>query len=1089
MFKSKRISMLTILALLIPTSAGLAGFGSSAATAATDLSVLTVNGQDVSGLTTYELDPYTTSVTVVATPSDATATAVVTLNGTTDGTAVVEGNNTLSVTVTDGQPSSTTTALTLVVPKGDNTDAIIVVNDEELVNGEGTEVDWGITSVPVVVTLADAAASVKVNGISLTKNGAVASGTVTGLETGENLIDIVVTAADGLTVDESQIGLTVLKNTDTSATLTVDGLQVDDGDTVLLDALTTDVDLQVLTADEGATFEIVGADNLIVGENRVEIYVTAEDGVTVGRYDLTLVVAENDDASIDDLKVNGVSISDGDTVELPYQTTAVNVAVFLSDLDASYLVEGGTELMQGDNDLIITVTAPDNKTVIQYTAVLHVNDPDVTLKTFKFNGVTITADSTVETYSLSNTLELAPTDSRATFTLDGGTYDAATGALSLEAGSNEITVTVLGDDKATTADYVFTILKAGIEVDFEGSENPVAVVNGSSVTVPANTKEVTLEVTAPVAGSTVEVEGNKDLEVGVNQVYVIITSPDLRVVTTVFSVTVLPASTALSTFTVNEDDVVLDGITGSMTLEAGTTSVEVVVETVDEDATYVITGDNHLVLGSNLLRVFLTTSDGQTVVYTVTLIVPASTNADFDAISINGVEFKDEDLVEVNSGVVDVQVDTQENHATVAITGVATANTIGGNVSITNGVITASGYVTLTVVVTAQDGVTKSEPVVINVLASTDLGVTNGSNPSDDEIRVGTYAKADASLAQANFAAGSKLSYKWTVDGVAVPNATTTRLLLVADHLEAEVRPVVVSGTGSTLKTIVGKTFVVALGIIKKAPTPSVLGKSAIGLNLKAVSKVWSEDVELSYKWYINYEDAESEAVATTEEFLIKADDVSVGDTITLGVTGSLDGYASVEKLSAPMTVTIGSIKITTKPTISADPGYVTGGTITAAPGASNVADAEATFEWTRNGAVIADATDAEYTLTGADFNKKLAVKVTYALDGYTSASMTIKTPTIKVGTLEDVDAPTIEAAGGVLTAMAGFSTDVAATSVQYIWYRNGRAVTDAKSATYTLKLKDKGTKISVRVIGNYLGYKSTSVLSEEDSAYLVPKN
>jgi len=1089
-FKSKRISLLTILALLIPTSAGFAGLGSSAASAATNLSTLTVNGQDVSGLTTYELDPYTTTVAVVATPSDSAATASVSLNGTENGTAVSKGNNTLSVTVTDADSMSNTSTLTLVVPKGDKTDAVIVLNQEELINGESTEADWGTKSVPIVVTLTDSAATVKVNGVSLSKNGAVASGSVAGLETGDNLVDVVVTAEDGITTDESQLNVTVLKNTDASATLAVDGLAVDDGETITLDALTTDVDVQVSTADENATYEIIGGSNLIPGENRVEIYVTAEDGATVVKYDITLVVSEDDDATLDALKINGVVVSDGDTIELVYQTTSVNVGVFVNDLDASYVVDGGTELIQGDNDLIVTVTAPDNKTVLKYTLNLHVGDPDVTLKTIKFNGVNVALDSTVETYLLSNTLELATTDSRAKISVDGGTYNPLTGALTLEAGSSDVTITVTGDDKATTADYTFKVLKAGFSVDFEGNNgDAIEVADGSNVTVPANTASVTVDVTAPVAGSTVEVEGNRDLELGVNQVYVVITYPDLHVVTTTFSVTVLPASTALSTFTVNEDDVVLTGTTGTMTLDAGTTSVEVAVETVDENATYTIVGDNGLVLGSNALTVTLTTSDGQVVIYRVNLIVPASTNADFDAISINGFEYKDEDLVEVNAGVVDIQVDTQESHATVAITGAVTANTVGGNVSISNGVITASGYVSVTVVVTAQDGVTKSDPVVINLLASTDLGVMNGSNPADDEIRVGTYAKVDSALAKANFAPSLRLTYKWTVDGTAVANANTSRLLLTADHMDAEVRPVVIAGAGSYLKTIVGKTFVVGLGIIKKAPTPSVLGKLAIGQNLKAITKTWSQDVDLTYKWYINYEDATSEAAATTEEFLLKADDVTVGDTITLAVTGSLEGYETVQKLSAPLTVSAGVIKFTSKPTMSADPGYVTGGTITVVPGISNVADAEATFVWTRNGAVVTGATDAEYALTSADFNKKLAVTVTFAMDGYSSASMTLKTPTIKAGTLEDVDAPTITAAGNVLTANAGFSTDAPTSSVAYIWYRNGRVIVDAKSMTYTLKLKDKGTTISVRVNGQYLGYKPTSVKSEDDSAYLVPKN
>jgi len=1096
-FKSKRVSLLTILALLIPTSAG---FGISAANAATDLAVFTVNGEDVSSVSTLTLDPYTTSVAVVATPSEAGATTAITLNGTANGTSVAEGNNTLSVVVTDAGSATETKTVTLVVPKGDKTDSVIVVNQEELINGEGTEVDWGTTSVPVSVTLADAAATVKVNGVALTKVGAVATGSVTGLTTGDNDVRVVVTAADGVFTDETQLTVTVLLNTDTKATFAVDGRAVLDGGSVTISKGATEADVAVTTRDENATVEIVGGMELNAGDNQVEIYVTAEDRTTVDRYDITIVVPANDDATLADLTINGTSYSDNEDVLLPYQTTSVNIGIVLNDIDASYVIEGGRDLTQGDNALIITVTAFDNIATETYTLNLLVGNPDVTLSGIRFNGAPVAVDGAVETYLLANTLAVTTTDPRATVTVDG--WNAATGALTLPAGSNDVEIVVLGDDKKTTETYTFTVLKAGFEVDF-GGEATAVVTNGSRLEVPAKTKEVTVDVTAPVSGSVVEIEGATGLEPGVNEVVVLITYPDLTEVVTRFQVVVLPDSTEL-TLTVAGDDVTfLANRTAAVTLEAGTTDVDVTVETVDIDATFVITGDTGLVLGdSNRLTVVLKTADGQVVTYTVAMTVLASTDATIEEVSVNGEPYAGTALIEVDSGVVDVQVDTATT-ATVAITGVATTGTIGGNFTNNSGVIKASGYVTVTVVVTAQDGVTKTSRV-INLLASSDMGVFNGSNPSDDEVRVGTYAKVDsanvaAALAQAGVTAGTKPVYKWTANGAVVAGATTSRLLLTPAHLSTEtvpvaMRPVVSTGSGATLKTFVGKTFDVALGIIKKAPTPTVLGKSAIGQNLKAISKDWSDGVVLSYKWYINYEDETTDPEAETDEFLLTSE-VAVGAKITLGVVGTLAGYETVEKLSAPLTVTAGTIKITKKPSFDDASEFLTGKDISVDPGTSIPDDAEVAYEWTRDGQVIKDATNvaidtAEYTLTGADFSKKLAVKVTYSAQGYTSVSFMLKTPTIKVATLEDVDAPTITAAGSVLTAVAGFSTDAPTTSKKYVWSRNGRVITDAKSSTYTLKAKDvKGTKITVRVIANYLGYKSTSVISDPDAPFVVPAN
>ena len=884
---------------------------------------------------------------------------------------------------------------------------------------------------------------------------------------------------------------TVVLSNDVTATIVIDGFERQSGDTVFLDPLTTSVPVQATPTHAGADAAIVGGSNLQVGSNPLTVTVTAEDGVASATYNFTLEVAKNQDTNVTDIKINGVTYEDGSTVELPYGTTSVEVAVTLSDINAAYTVTGGTGLLQGSQELTINVAAQDRTITAVYGVTLNVADPFVTLDNFKFNGTNVVVDSTVHTFSESNTLTLVPTDSRATIVVSGASYDSVSGALALEPGVNEITVEVTGHDGQTTADYVFTVLKATFTVEYqgkyEGSSSPITVTNGSEITVAAKTTDITVDVSGFEA-TTVEIEGDKNLDLGLNQVYVEVTTTEGYVVLSTFTVTVPNVTTVLTNFMVNDEDVILDGTTATMTLEEGTTSVDVVVEAFDEESTYVITGDTGLVLGnSNRLVVAVTSSDGDLVTYTVTLIVPASANVAYEKISINGVEFGNEELIEVNSGVVDIQVDTEQADATVAVTGAQTVDSIGGNVSITGGVITASGYVTLSVVVTAQDGITKSEPVEINLLASTDLGMFNGSNVADDEIRVGTYAKINEVTTKSNFAPNAKLLYKWTVDGVTDTSSSTTRLLLRPDHVDTEIRAVVTSGANATLKTIIGKTFVVALGIIKKAPTPSVLGKSAVGQNLKAITKSWSEGVETSYKWYINYENAESEAAGTDEEFLLKADDLELGDTITLGVVGTLDGYETVEKFSAPLTVTIGSIKITAKPTISADPGYITGAAITATEGDTNVEEAEVAFQWYRNGVAITDATDAEYVLVGADFNKKLSVRVSYVAEDYTTAAITLKTPTIKVATLEEVSAPTITKTGNVLTAVEGFSTDAPTTSVQYIWYRNGRAVTDVKTSTYTLKSKDvRGTKFTVRVVGNYLGYVSTSVLSDIEDPFIV---
>ncbi|NDE89448.1 MAG: hypothetical protein EB055_05685, partial [Micrococcales bacterium] len=211
----------------------------------------------------------------------------------------------------------------------------------------------------------------------------------------------------------------------------------------------------------------------------------------------------------------------------------------------------------------------------------------------------------------------------------------------------------------------------------------------------------------------------------------------------------------------------------------------------------------NLVVGNNNLVVVVTGADGRTATYTVNVYVTPSDNNEIDAISINGVLLDDgADFTEVEAGSIAISVDPADEAATAAITVAATAGSFGGSATYSNGVITGSGYITVSVVVTAENGVAAA-PVTFNLLATKDFDVVSGSNPSTDTLRVGTYASSKFSTVSGFFPAGTKLSYQWLADGVAMSGKTTSRLLLTADDLDREVRPVV-SGMVSGVK----KTFV-----------------------------------------------------------------------------------------------------------------------------------------------------------------------------------------------------------------------------------------------------------------------------------------
>jgi len=1143
---SKKTSWLAIAALLVPTTIGL--FGSSAALAApsTNLSTFTVNGTDVLTTNSIDLDiatltaseagvlsadvvavaaetvgttvaiagdsglavgPNTLTVTVTANwteevpnpsyqpartePNPSYRPAVVDDPATTevDETAPAQGEPTITIPAqgteytTESRTASQTYTRTLNVLNNDNS-AVITVNDEEVINAESTEVDWGITTVPVVVVPTDPNSTVRVNGTLVPLVSGVATTTATGLVTGENTVTVLVTAQNG-EYDESLITVVVNQNTDTSAVLYVEDVAVADGDTVELAFGTTDPEIVVNTADEDATVVIDGGSELIPGENRVEIYVTAANGVDVQRYDLILMVDLNNDATAT-VYVNGIAYESGDDVPLANKTQSVIVTVETGDEEASYVVTGGTGLLQGDNDLTVVVTAPDNLTEETYNFNLLVADPDVTLKTFKFNGSTIADQGIATTWTLENALVLEATDPTSTITVDGGTYNATTGIVTLEAGQNDLVVTVTGDDLTTSADYSFTVGVYAIEVEWEGAAAPVSAIQNSTVSVPGEVENVTVTATSPFSEWLAEVEGNTSLEFGNNVITVTYTSPENVEVLKTFTVFVSPADLS-ATVEVNGNSVTFVGTNGTVDLEESPASATVVVETTDPRATYDIEGGNNLNVGPNTITVVVTGADGQTRTYNVIATVLPSTETEIAAKSVNGELISDDvEITEIPAGVISIDIDTTDLNANVAVTVAPTAGTFGGWATTTNGVITGSGFLTVTVVVTAEDGVTVGDPETFNILATKDFDVTSGSNPVTDTLRVGTYAKSTPSTVAAWFPQGAKLNYKWLLDGELISGASTSRLLLTPEHYgeEIQVRPVVSHTVAGVTKSYIGQALEVSKGIIPLASVPGVVGKAQLGNTLKVVTKKWTADVELSIQWYVNGEIAEA---ATADEFVLNELNVSAADTVKVRVTGTLEGYEDLYKDSAVFTVAPGVLKIVEKPTVApGETGYVVGGKITVTSGLSSNEDADENIQWYRNGVAMPLEVGSEYEITPADLSKKITAVVTYEANNYSPVSYTLKTPSIKAGLLEEPDAAAIVLDGTKLVAVGGYDNTVATSSVKYIWYRNGRAVLGQNTANYTLTAKDATALISVRVTATYPGYKGTSTITGLDDYFQV---
>ncbi|NBR24861.1 MAG: hypothetical protein EBU08_14035, partial [Micrococcales bacterium] len=132
------------------------------------------------------------------------------------------------------------------------------------------------------------------------------------------------------------VTLTVPANNDASlSTFTVNGADVADGDVVELEPGVVSVEVVAEATDAGATVEIEGGSELVVGDNELVVTVTAADGETVQVYTVTLVAKANNDVTLATFTVNGNDVNDGDAVELEIGSTEVEVVAEATDLDAT----------------------------------------------------------------------------------------------------------------------------------------------------------------------------------------------------------------------------------------------------------------------------------------------------------------------------------------------------------------------------------------------------------------------------------------------------------------------------------------------------------------------------------------------------------------------------------------------------------------------------------------------------------------------------------------------------------------------------------------------------------------------------------
>ncbi|THF81724.1 RCC1 domain-containing protein [Cohnella fermenti] len=537
----------------------------------------------------------------------------------------------------------------------------------------------------------------------------------------------------------------------------VDGFSSDDAGPYAVNVpnATTSVSVTYETSNEEATVALTGGSDLAVGDNAVTATVTAPNGSTKS-YEI-IVHRISISAELTDLQIDGTTVAgfaSGNVgpyaANVPSTTTAVGVTYTLSDSAASAIVTGGTDLMLGANDVTVEVTAEDGTMKMTYEITVYRQSGDGSLTDLQVNGTTVEGFDSDDVGPYEVTIAGA-TSVNVTYTkLDASASVVVVGDTGLTVGANTVTVTVTAED-GTVKVYEITVhVQSGDATLADLRVNGTTLSGFASgntgpygVTVPNATTAVAIAYTAADSEASVEVTGGDDLQVGANTVTVTVTAAD-GITTKVYTIMVTREDEAETpTPSAELADLQVNGATLSgfssgntgpytITVPNATTAVAIAYTAADSEASVEVAGGDDLRVGANTVTITVTAADGiMTKVYTiiVTREDEAETptpSAELADLQVNGTTVSG--FASGNTGPYGVTVP----NATTAVAIAYTAADSEASVEVTGGDDLQVGANTVTITVTATDGITTKVYTIIVTRenATTPSGPSSPSGPS-----------------------------------------------------------------------------------------------------------------------------------------------------------------------------------------------------------------------------------------------------------------------------------------------------------------------------------------------------------------------
>jgi len=493
--------------------------------------------------------------------------------------------------------------------------------------------------------------------------------------------------------------------------------------TVDADSTVTRLNMTIVPERDDVTYRVVGNNNLKTGENTVIIILESQDKTVSTTYKLTVNKRASSDNFLKSLKVNKDELITEENIvdnyfeaEVSYDTASVTIEG-IPRADTSTVVTGnGTYSLDfGVNSIFLTVIAEDGSTRDYEVAVKRKYDNHLLMLSTNRGELTPEFEQDTLFYyvdvprDVSDITVLAVPNSQLTTVTGAGYY-------TLEMGENLIYVTVSARDK-TSRTYTLHIHRVESDNNYIASFSALDAYRKEpferektdyTLEVPNHIKQLDFYVELEDKYASYRIEGNENFHEGDNPVKIIVTAEngDERV----YNINVLVQEEAkysnrLLDLRVEKETMspIFDPDTTAYTVTVPYSTEEVKVTGVLEsvDAKAVGFGTHAIKPGRNEIQIVVTSKDGKTRVYTVIVYRIKSSDARLKSVEFEGVTFSplfDKDRenykLKVDSNVVSLneKVEPYVAGTTYEITG---NHTLSGNTN------------TITIVATAEDGVTK----------------------------------------------------------------------------------------------------------------------------------------------------------------------------------------------------------------------------------------------------------------------------------------------------------------------------------------------------------------------------------------------